>query len=131
LRRRSSVETKPALTAEEWWKKYGSTYGEDVMSEMWRDRRVEFIGTVGRVWAGIEERDGKMWGREFGSAGTLDPFKLRAVAALCLHDQPFGFTREDVARLRFEAQYEVSHEWYTSLADRIEALLPPKSDDES
>ena len=44
------------------------------------------------------------------------------VAAMCLHGQPFGFTREDVRRLR-TALYA---EHYADLADRIEALLPPE-----
>lgn len=73
-----------------------------------------------------------------------------ALAALCLVGQPFGFTRADVVRLRSSArmlreslalqgsvgtwdfpQDEIASkrrhvEWYESLADRIEALLPPE-----
>jgi len=59
-------------------------------------------------------------------------------AALCLYNQPFGFTRDDVEMLKREAE-----KWwvmadpgeceladraraYDSLTDRIEALLPPE-----
>ena len=69
------------------------------------------------------------------------------MAAICLHGQPFGFTREDVSLIRNAAQEiysslrlwkdgrEVGNEdiWgadnmeqIKSLADRIEALLPPE-----
>lgn len=71
-----------------------------------------------------------------------------AAAALCLHDQPFGFTREDVALVRGAAsllpeilkitrhlpteamamlpQAVRDTDTLTSLADRIEALLSPE-----
>ena len=63
-----------------------------------------------------------------------------ALAALCLHGQPFGFTREMVTLLRIKARHETIHGVYTSaqadpylpgvlidmVADRIEALLPPE-----
>ena len=78
-------------------------------------------------------------------------------AALCLHDQPFGFTREDARRHRREADRLREYmdqpcqtkelfgggvllvddpgetmrkgdllAWHESMADRIEALLPPE-----
>jgi len=60
-----------------------------------------------------------------------------ALAALCLHGQLFGFTWEDVRRLRgvfwAMSQWGKNHaiewagdEWGESVADRIEALLPPE-----
>lgn len=55
-----------------------------------------------------------------------------AAAALCLHEQAFGFTWDDVDALRRAAEYEES-QWGTrqfeglgNLADRIAALLPPR-----
>lgn len=77
------------------------------------------------------------------------------LAALCLHDQPVGFTREDVTRHRAMASCvrdllltnseppsdsitgvvqwaratehgEERIDWHESMADRIEALLPPE-----
>lgn len=64
-------------------------------------------------------------------AGGLEIVPRRhwhALAALCLHEQPFGFTRDDVAMIRGEAADRGVHgaEW-SNLADRIEALLPPAS----
>jgi hypothetical protein len=50
------------------------------------------------------------------------------VASICLYGQPFGFTREDVRACRRElnAYVEDRDEMLRSLADRIEALLPPE-----
>lgn len=59
------------------------------------------------------------------------PMTRHALAALALHAQPFGFTPQDVAALRFAAQEMLAECSYahadilTSLADRIQALLPP------
>ncbi len=71
------------------------------------------------------------------------------MAALCLEGQPFGFTWEDVAQHRWSvnywqvkindpttpldethrpvALYEKMRDWHKSMADRIEALLPPEA----
>ena len=54
-----------------------------------------------------------------------------AVAALCLHGQPFGFTREDVKLLGEVGQNEWLQpddmwERVRSLSARISALLPPE-----
>lgn len=110
----------PALTAEEWGKYEGGRYW-DICRELvpdpddWRD---------------------PTRGREV---------RAHALAALCLYDRPFGFTRLDVARLRGLAasyrrvviggpwpQVKRAREAYselsaqlTDLANRIEALLPP------
>lgn len=56
-----------------------------------------------------------------------------ALAALCLYEQPFGFTQEEVTRLREEADSAESwypggpgsHDWLRALAAKIAALLPP------
>lgn len=49
------------------------------------------------------------------------------IAAKLLYGQPFGFTREDVKVLR-HATEEGGDPAMDLLADRIEALLPPKED---
>jgi len=65
-------------------------------------------------------------------------------AALCLHEQPFGFTRLDAVNHRMMAKAanrtardfadgkgllaEREAAWHKSMADRIEALLPPEQD---
>lgn len=101
---------KPALTAQEWERGTFSpshwglvAHSENELSVRCPDNREIF-----------KERD------------------RHKLAALCLHGQPFGFTREDVAVLREFRQasvYEVSDDEKDAcddLADRIEALLPPE-----
>lgn len=51
-----------------------------------------------------------------------------AIAALALYGQPFGFTRDDVDNLRGIVLGGEVGRWLESLADRIEALLPPKEE---
>ena len=118
------MEVKPALTAEEWWEikrrdESGHPPFEAFMAES---------GVHGKI-------------------------------AWMLHDQPYGFTREDVKRHRagashYRAEIKIhtfnfeqldftspSHisahdlyietygelrDWHESMADRIEALLPPE-----
>lgn len=69
---------------------------------------------------------------------SLTRRQRHAAAALLLHQQSFGFTREDVARIREAAQtMQWSAIWMgeddkspaamlRALAERIAALLPPK-----
>jgi hypothetical protein len=69
-------------------------------------------------------------------AGIRDAVRERhALAALCLHGQPFGFQARDVAALRdlLRGLQEVGvhfvadqAEIVSDLADRIAALLPPE-----
>lgn len=96
---------RPALTPEEWARQVST--GPDGSVEI----VVDFGGLVGphRV--------------------VDDPKARHALAALSLHGQPFGFTREDVAMLRslasdagLQAEPVILH-----LAARIEALLPPEA----
>jgi hypothetical protein len=75
-----------------------------------------------------------------GSWAVDVPTELRhQIAAAVLRNQPFGFTREDVEFLRgfvtdqrqcdpfgFEAYKDEYVALMDSLADRIEALLPPE-----
>lgn len=143
------TQIQPALTPEEWednpravecqWQTGGYRY--TVAAEVLED------GTRG-VSLCYPHAD--------SIAGTwIPPEKVPAVAALCLHGQPFGFTRFDSDRHREcaagydhalnalrdyvagsgrEAQAFASQEdemrrnrqWHESMADRIEALLPPR-----
>jgi hypothetical protein len=75
------------------------------------------------------------WGREVVPPEiTLEEYPLyfpskHGIAAVNLHEQPFGFTRGDVAVLRDIAIAGRSMGFSgaaSSLADRIEALLPPE-----
>lgn len=97
----------PALTKEEWARltidEGQSEYAEDAVADA------------------IAESNLNTWGDA-----------RHALAALFLHGQPFGFTREDVELLREEAGHEIDagngreYRRLESLADRIEALLPPE-----
>lgn len=99
-------EIKPALTPEEWRKK--ATGDGDTGDTMILDG---FVAVVMDFTRFIEVLD------------------RHGTAALCLHGQPFGFTREDVLLCRGQLHHPESAEIWEllhSLADRIEALLPPK-----
>lgn len=121
---------KPALTAEEWDSGYES---KDLTVSLRSNNRL-----------GVSAHS-------YPLGGTLgDPRDIHALAALCLHGQPFGFTREDVVRHRNVAEsirmslelqgpaatWDFPREeidskarhaaWHDSMADRIEALLPPE-----
>ena len=64
-------------------------------------------------------------------AGYDDEISPHALAALCLFEQPFGFTQEHVDFLRFIAHDEWNGEEMEegrklfAIASRIAALLPP------
>ena len=66
--------------------------------------------------------------------GVYQPQNVIKQAAFLLEDQPFGFTLEDMLDLRKMALQEGNRTRYMNdmtfrlndLADRIEALLPPK-----
>lgn len=93
-------EIKPALTPEQWERREASFFGINM--------RLEEDG-VGFGVADCET--------------IFDDEERHALAALCLHEQPFGFTRDDVDEL----WSAIANGWdgLKSLADRIEALLPP------
>jgi len=61
---------------------------------------------------------------------ALGTRQLHQAAALALHGQPFGFTREDVWHLRallaVDALDDTARTRTLSLANRIAALLPPE-----
>ncbi len=122
------MSSKPALTAEEWTP---------------RPRHIAACVTTAR---GNEEAE--LW--ENGELTYNDEYVVHdrhALAALCLVDQPFGFTREmgNIVRWAAEIASSMSREprggadpekWKSScqghmvllreVADRIEALLPPE-----
>lgn len=100
---------KPALTAEEW-------------ADPWLALTNEGIHWVAPDYPAE------------GLVGLDGEFDRHALAALCLHDQPFGFTREDMDALR-SALEQIELDPYCfgaevailpGIIDRIEALLPPE-----
>ena len=90
---------RPALTAEEWSSALG-----------WRLDPDSWVST--------------------DCAGGSEVENRHSMAAVCLHNQSFGFTRHDVEVLTYAvgsvySSMEMSAK-LLSLADRIEALLPPE-----
>ncbi len=99
------MEIKPALTAREW--------------------ESHIVGDH------AHEQKGKVYVYSYcGGLPYAEDVEVdrHGLAALCLHGQPFGFTRSDVHWLRKYVNMEgpSHHAQFMSLADRIEALLPPE-----
>ena len=139
---------KPALTAEEWkvgrvW--FRQPYGEDAIrgeAPNAPDKRIDF--GVELVADTPQTRDDPhLWVWDGSWAVQLDENTKHALAALCLHGQDFGFTREDVVVLRSvqgemeasakialnveaEAKWAITAGCIEHICDRIEALLPPE-----
>ena len=112
-------EIKPAATAEDW-----SKYLAGENKYIQPGHGDGFISILNRA----SEYD------------HLEPWVARSVAAYCLHEQPFGFTREMLEAIRecvtlAEHFFSVSERGEEDIlvearevADRIEALLPPEKD---
>ena len=122
-------EIQPALTSEQWEHK-----------ALAPDR----IGrtTHWHLWGDDLEREKDCNG--YNETVSIWSEERHAIAALALHDRPYGFTHDDVALLQRaendEAQWAYSYRGagngiaerhdqraaaYRSLASRIAALLPP------
>jgi hypothetical protein len=111
-------DVAPALTPEEWARMGGGGKPKPNDEVFVEGDNICVVSDSGRVSAGYDRH---------------------ALAALCLHGQPFGFTWEDVDLLvqlggyeapGFSPHYEdgrlLPHPAVKSLADRIAALLPPR-----
>ena len=109
----------PALTAEEWaeveveWEVVDDSDGWAHIEDLPGDESL--------VYVGVFDDEGT------AMAGTY--VDRRKTAALCLHDQPFGFTRQDVEALRTMMNISDGTAPFHDIADRIEALLPPEPTD--
>ena len=105
-------EIRPALTPEEWemFNKQGHGPHDGPLRDVELRDEVIAVFPQGEGWYG---------------KGT----DRHALAALALHGQPFGFTREDVELLREHIGrdcHAVHSQAAMHLADRIAALLPPE-----
>ncbi len=111
----TASEIKPALTAEEWkFVSYEYDGSTEVLGGGWGERE------HGRANEAVNLLEGGLGYR---------PGATHGVAAYLLHDQPFGFTWEDVDMLKMSARTvlgAMEHKALLSIADRIEALLPPE-----
>jgi hypothetical protein len=118
-------QVTPALTPEEW----GATgYSRDG------------IGAASVERGHVTVHDWRVDGPFGEEIVGLAPPECHAVAALCLHNQPFGFTQDDVELINEAAGFHDSltyHSFpeeavkYRALASRIAALLPPPTPDGS
>jgi hypothetical protein len=90
---------EPALSSQEWAEPY-PVVRDDVTMQV----KMRGDGTC-RIYI------------EKFSSPVDEERSLHAIAALALHGQEYGFTREDVA--------QVKQHGFDSLANRIAALLPP------
>lgn len=134
---------KPALTPEEW---------AELRVDWYSANRGPYVGwPVADGARRLEiDKDNVEVHLDPEEYTAIPQWGLHAVAALCLHGQPFGFTWEDVANVRKAATEACTHDegarYYdeagsprlvldcdeeavhplTLLADRIEALLPPE-----
>lgn len=105
-----SEPLKPALTPEEW---------------------VKLEGPIGKEgFAPFDIRGGLLYLPDSYMEWAPSNRERHALAALCLHEQPFGFTRNDVRLLN--ALVCTDRAWMNArkeildLIARIEALLPPE-----
>lgn len=110
-------EIKPALSREEW------AEGRKVVA-------LPNGTSYERHMAGVTaDGDVFVYDPDVVESSVIAPGLRHAAAALCLHGQPYGFTREDADSLRRVADQMLEHagewyEWAHGLADRIAALLP-------
>ena len=129
-----------ALTAGEWseMRRYGHL-SRQCFDSPWDDDEAKH--GVSEISASADSLH--LTSHQHGRYATFDaPGDRHALAALCLHEQPFGFTREDVEVLRVAAPQHgegcsatdlwpgpcdcgIEEGLLNSMADRIEALLPP------
>ena len=128
------AEIEPALTAEEWASilKAERPNGRGI-----RDGGLytEIAGYEVRLWppghVEVVDTDGWYYSHRF----NLIHGQAQQFAAICLHNQPFGFTREDVEHIKISAashagsclsgSTDVARYLY-DIAARISALLPPE-----
>lgn len=134
----SERKIEPALTPEEWASRKVILLremdpGTVVLKE---EQAPEFIGPVVKMSI-VTGSPAHSVHVHLARRRGVGPAALKTIAAFCLVDMEFGFSREDVAMLRIAAdvvgtygtgQPEIRAEnaaTFNHLADRIEALLPP------
>lgn len=115
----------PALTAEEWAK--GALLRPTIVASIGRDLDDRLRLDISEVSPYRASEDVEA----YDSVIVMDG-DIKSLAALCLHDQPFGFTWADVEILEFLATETLLGPAgplrLKPLADRIAALLPPRKE---
>lgn len=131
-------EVKPALTPEEWLAprimfRPGKAQGKAV----WMDEGygIEILTRPDSTRPHTIRPTKEDWACVFDGSWSvpLDAITRHKLAALALHQQPFGFTHEDVDLLREMALFKMASieerrfgVTLESIASRIESLLPPR-----
>jgi hypothetical protein len=129
-------EIRPALTPKEWERGVAYDAGSESGAYLTPDGQEVRVAVVG-AFVGSLPTAAQMYERWPMAESRFG--RPHALAALALHGQPFGFTREDVAKCRARAAdfevmadrerdygfRETQYEW-ERLAAKIEALLPPE-----
>lgn len=117
---------KPALTAEEWARRFHSIQCYD----SWSEEQSEKTG-VGEISADLDYL--RLTSHQHSEIANFSaPSDRHALAALALYGQPFGFTWDDVATLA--RHIDLSDDLYAdpalmSFIRRLKALLPPEPSD--
>jgi hypothetical protein len=110
----SNPPIPPALTEEQWqsWIQEGIVYGERFHTPNFINKGIGFAG-VPRIVVNVAPMD----------------TESHACAALCLYDQPFGFTHGDVRNIclaQSRSKDPILADHLGEIAARIAALLPPQ-----
>ena len=121
--------TAPALTSEEWASGSLEEEADDDGVIVFSRQEEEWLGKVGADIGSLV-----MWDNGVSLPVVLK--RAHGLAAVCLHQQPYGFTEEDVeVLLRLtdwlagieEDEYDAEQcKALISIADRMSALLPPE-----
>jgi hypothetical protein len=122
----------PALSAKEWAEqmahnvRFSRTGGHgEIAAHVW--------ATLADVTDGGPEANGETEAVEIywnNAERSTQLWNRHKFAALCLHQQPYGFTAQDVAMLEW-ASSVLHHFGLQQIGSRIAALLPPPTPDGS
>jgi len=125
-----AIRSHAALTPEQWTARdYRQPAGElDRWAREKRERRQEDDSTEYAAKLGLSYDDCVVVMSRAHERVLVPPPARAALGALALADQPFGFTRDDAALVRWAAnrsEDRTAREALGDLAERLEALLPP------
>jgi len=125
-----AIQLHPALTAEQWTARdYRQPASElDRWADRKSERRQEDDSTEYVAKLGLSYDDCVVVMSRAHERVLVPPPARAALGAFALAGQPFGFSRDDAALVRRAADRSEDHtarEALHSLAERLEALLPP------
>jgi hypothetical protein len=127
-----SDEISPALTPEQWetrdYRQSARVLDEWAKGRGGKTRQDDATEYVAKI--GLSENGSVILMNRAHDRVLVPPPARAVLAAFALSEQPFGFTQQDVAKLRSAAdpgtaEGKSATEALRGLADRIAALLPP------